>query len=168
MLFYLAEVYGIYPYFLPDIDKIIPLSKPDGFEYEIVEKHNIHKLYKIDGFHYALQYDANSLNPQMLVALARYKDKIVGMAGASADCKTMWSIGVDVLYPYRGKGLATALVNMLTLEILSGGYIPYYFTSESNILSMHVAVRAGYIPAWVHCYKNRLDDIIKKGLLDFV
>jgi predicted GNAT family acetyltransferase len=61
----------------------------------------------------------------------------------------------------RGKGLAAALVNMLTLEILSRGYVPYYFTSDSNVLSMHVAVRAGYIPAWVHCYKTRLDGILR-------
>jgi Predicted acetyltransferase len=159
--FWMPFVYGIYPYFLPDIDKIVSLSKPEGFEYEMVEKHDIHKLHKIKGFNYALHYDVDSPNPEMLVALVRYNGEIVGMAGASSDCKTMWSIGVDILYPYRGKGLAAALVNMLTLEILSRGYIPYYFTSDSNVLSMHVAVRAGYIPAWVHCYKTRLDGILR-------
>lgn len=97
----------------------------------------------------------------MLVALARNKDKIVGMARASADCRTMWQINVDVLFPYRGKGVASALVNMLTFEILNRGYIPYYFTSDSNVVSMRVAVRTGYIPAWVHCYKTRLDEFMK-------
>ncbi len=156
-VFWMPFVYGIYPYFLPDIDKIDSLRKPNGFEYELIERNDIGKLHKIEGFNYALHYDAESPNPEMLVALVRYNGEIVGMAGASADCKTMWSIGVDILYPYRGKGLAAALVNMLTLEILSRGYIPYYFTSDSNVLSMHVAVRAGYIPVWVHCYKTRLD-----------
>jgi predicted GNAT family acetyltransferase len=96
----------------------------------------------------------------MLVTLARYKDKIIGIAGACADCKTMWQIRVDVLQPYRGKGLAAVLVNMLTLEILSRGYIPYYFTDISTVISQHVAVRAGYFPAWAHCYKTRLDGLL--------
>lgn len=158
--FCMPFVYGISPYFLPDLGKIAPLTHPDGFEYALVERHGIHKLYEIAGFRYALQYNVNSPRPDMLVALAKYKGEIVGMAGASADCQTMWQIGVDVLLPYRGKGLAAALVNMLTLEILSRGYIPYYGTDSTNVVSTHVAVRAGYMPAWVHCYKTRLDGLL--------
>ncbi|MGF7060781.1 GNAT family N-acetyltransferase [Brassicibacter mesophilus] len=158
--FCIPFVYGINPYFLPDIGKIAPLSNPGGFEYEMVEKHSIHKLYEISGFHNAIQYDISTQRPEMLVALAKYRGGIVGMAGASADCKTMWQIGVDVLLPYRGRGLAASLVNMLTLEILNRGYIPYYSTDCSNVISQHVAVRAGYIPAWAHCYKTRFDDIL--------
>jgi GNAT superfamily N-acetyltransferase len=160
-VFWMPFVYGIYPYFLPDIDNITSLSYQEEFEYEMVEKQDIHNLYNIKDFNYALHYDVHSPNPEMLVALARYNGQIVGMAEASADCQTMWSIGVDILYQYRGKGLAATLVNKLTLEVLRRGYIPYYFTSESNVLSMHVAVRAGYIPAWVHSYKTRLDGILR-------
>ena len=152
-VFWAPFVYGIYPYFLPDIDKIPLLNRPDGFEYELVEKNNIQKLYERYGF----PYDIDSPFPEMLIALARYKDNIAGIARASADCKTMWQIRVDVLPPFRGKGLAAPLVNMLTLEVLNRGYIPYYFTSESNMLSMRVAIRSGYIPAWIHCYKTRLE-----------
>jgi RimJ/RimL family protein N-acetyltransferase len=40
--------------------------------------------------------------------------KLIGLAGCSADCETMWQIGVDVLPEYRkkgyGKGLFKALV----------------------------------------------------------
>jgi GNAT superfamily N-acetyltransferase len=158
--FCMPFVYGINPYYLPDIDKIAPLNKPEGFEYEKVEKQDIHKLYEINDFHYAIQYDVNSPRPEMLVVLAKYKDKIVGMAGASADCKTMWQIGVDVLQPFRGKGLATALVNMLTLEILKRGYIPYYSTDCSNVISQHVAVQAGYYPAWSHSFRMRLNGLL--------
>lgn len=93
----------------------------------------------------------------MLVTLAKYKGEVVGIASASDDCKTMWQIGVDVLLPYRGNGLAAVLVNMLTLEILNRGYIPYYSTDCSNVISQHVAVRAGYIPAWSHCFRTRID-----------
>ncbi|WAG76421.1 GNAT family N-acetyltransferase [Clostridium estertheticum] len=158
--FRMPFVYGINPYFLPDIDNITPLNKPKGFEYEMVEKQDIHKFYEINDFHYAIQYDMNSPRPEMLVILAKYKDKVVGMAGASADCKTMWQIGVDVLQQYRGKGLATALVNMLTLEILKRGYIPYYSTDCSNVISQNVAVKAGYFPAWAHCYSTRLNGLL--------
>lgn len=159
--FCIPFVYGINPYYLPDIDNIVPLNKAEGFEYEMVEKQDIHKLYEINDFHYAIQYDVNSPRPEMLVVLAKYREKIVGMAGASADCRTMWQIGVDVLPQFRGKGLATALVNMLTLEILKRGYIPYYSTDCSNVISQHVAVQAGYFPAWSHCFRTRLSELLK-------
>lgn len=152
-------IYGVNTYFLPDIDKIAPLEIISDYEYEIVEKHNIHELYKFKNFEYVLRYDVNSLFSEMLVVLAKHKGNIVGMAGANGGCKTMWSINVDVLPLHRGKGLASILVNMLTLEVLSRGYIPYYFTSPSHILSTRVAVRAGYIPTWWHSYRARLDNI---------
>lgn len=164
-VFWMPFVYGVLTYFLPDLGRIAPLIKPDGFEYEIAEKQNIPKLYENDGFHYTLQYDINSSFPEMLVVLARYQGDIVVMAGATAGYKTMRQIGVDVLLPYRGKGLASVLVNMLTLEILNRGCIPYYFTSNSHVVSMHTAVRAGYIPAWVHCYKTRLDGFLSDRIL---
>ena len=155
-------VYGVNPYFLPDIGKINSITKPDDFEFVMVEKQDIQNFYDIYGSQYGIQYDANSQNPEMLLVLAKYKDAIAGIAKGKADCKIMWSIDVDVLSPFRGNGLAAPMVNMLTLEILGRGYIPYYFASASNVLSAHVAVRAGYIPAWVHCYKTRLDCIINK------
>lgn len=154
-------VYGVYPYFLPDIDKIASIAKPDKFEFMMVEKQDIQKFYNIYGTRYGMRYDANSQNPEMLLVLAKYKDEIAGIAKAKADSRTMWSIDVDVFNSFRGRGLAAPMVNMLTLEILRLGYIPYYFAATSNVLSMRVAIRAGYIPAWVHCYKARLDGIIK-------
>lgn len=159
--FCLPFAYGINPYFLPAIDNIHALTGPDGFEYELVEKQGISKLHDISGFGYAIKYDVNDPFPELLVAVAKYKGEIVGMAGTSADCKTMCQMGVDVLFPYRGKGIAAKLVNMLTLETLNRGYIPYYFTDCSNVFSQRVAIRAGYFPAWSHCYKARLEDILK-------
>ncbi len=115
-------VYGVNPYYLPDLGKISILDAPKGFEYEILEKSSIHNLYEFNNFNYALQYNFNSQRPEVLVTLAKYKGEIVGIASASDDCKTMWQIGVDVLLKYRGNGLAAVLVNMLTLEILNRGY----------------------------------------------
>jgi len=122
-----------------------------------LEKSSIHNLYEFNNFNYALQYNFNSQHPEVLVTLAKYKGETVGIASASDDCKTMWQIGVDVLLKYRGNGLAAVLVNMLTLEILNRGYIPYYSTDCSNVISQHVAVRAGYIPVWSHCFRTRID-----------
>lgn len=153
-------VYGVYPYFLPDLDKITLLSRNKDFEYVIVEKDEIQKLYEFKDFNYALQYDINSQHPEMVAVIAKFKDTVVGIASATAECKTMWQISVDVLSPYRGNKLATILVNTLTLEVLNRGYIPYYFTDCSNVISLRVAVQAGYLPAWSHCFKTRLDELL--------
>lgn len=153
-------VYGVNPYFLPDLDKINPLSKNKEFEYAVIEKDDIQKLYELKGFNYALQYDVNSKHPEMVAVIAKYKDMVVGIASANGECKTMWQISVDVLPPYRGNKLATILVNTLTLEVLNRGYIPYYSTDCSNVISQRVAVQAGYLPTWSHCFRTRLCELI--------
>lgn len=150
-------VYGVNPYFLPNLDHISLLNRSNEFEYEIIEKDDIQKLYALKDFNYALQYDINSQHPEMVAVIAKHKDTVVGIATASADCKTMWQISVDVLLSYRGNKLATTLVNTLTLEVLNRGYIPYYSTDCSNVISQRVAVQAGYLPAWSHCFRTRLD-----------
>lgn len=152
-------VYGVNPYFLPDLDNITLLSKNNEFEYEIIKRDDILKLYNIKGFNYALQYDINSQHPEMLAVIAKYNNNIVGIASATAECKFMWQINVDVLQEYRGNGLATYLVNELTLKVLNNGIVPYYSTDCSNVISQRVAVKAGYLPAWSHCYRTRLEKI---------
>ena len=154
-------VYGVNPYYLPDLDKITFLSRNKEFEYEIIEKDDIQKLYKLKDFNYALQYDINSKRPEMVAVIAKYKDEVVGVASASADCNTMWQISVDVLLPYRGNKLAITMVNTLTLEVLNRGYIPYYSTDCSNVISQRVAIEAGFLPAWSHCFRTRLDGLLK-------
>lgn len=154
-------VYGVNPYYLPDLDKIAVLNRNKEFEYEIIEKDDIQKLYDFKGFDYALQYDIDSLHPEKIAVIAKYKDNVVGIASASAECKTMWQINVDVLLPYRGNKLATTLVNTLTLEVLNRGCIPYYSTDCSNVISQRVAVQAGYLPAWSHCFRTRLGGLLK-------
>ena len=143
-----------------DLDKITLLSRNKEFEYVIIEKDDIQKLYEFKDFNYALQYDINSQHPEMVAVIAKYKDTVVGIASSTAECKTMWQISVDVLSPYRGNKLATILVNTLTLEVLNRGYIPYYFTDCSNVISLRVAVQAGYLPAWSHCFRTRLDELL--------
>lgn len=60
-----------------------------------------------------------------------------------------------LLPEYRNYGLATYLVNALTIEILRRNIVPVYSTTACNIASQKVAYRAGYIPAWMSDNKLR-------------
>ncbi len=76
-------------------------------------------------------------------------DKLVGLAACSADCETMWQIGIDVLPAYRRQGVASALTSRLALEILESGRVPFYCAAWSNIKSVRNAIKSGFRPAWV-------------------
>ena len=120
------------------------------------EQGDIAQLYKTEGFSNALGYDINHLRPDVIAFVARAGKDIIAIAAASADCKDMWQIGIDVKAPYRHRGLAAYLTNALAHEILCRGKIPYYGTSSSNIASQRVAYRAHLVPAWMCVYKMRL------------
>lgn len=75
--------------------------------------------------------------------------KLVGLAGCSADCETMWQIGVDVLPEYRRQNIASALTSRLALEILEREKVPFYCAAWSNIRSVRNAIKSGFRPAWV-------------------
>lgn len=147
-------VYGVNPYYLPDVENLKEIENK-SFRFELISS-NIQLLYSNKGFNNALQYDVDSKRPEVLAAIAYAENKLVGIACASADSKTMWQIGVDVLPEYRGNGIAVKLVNMLTIETLNRGIVPYYTTDCANINSQKVAIKSGYIPAWTHCFKTRL------------
>ena len=75
-------------------------------------------------------------------------DTLIGLAGASADCETMWQIGIDVLPQYRRKGIASALTSRLAAEILNAGKVPFYCAAWSNLGSVRNALSCGFFPAW--------------------
>ena len=75
--------------------------------------------------------------------------KLVGLAGCSADCEEMYQIGVDVLPEYRRKGIAAALTSRLALEVLKRGKVPFYCAAWCNLKSVRNAVKCGFRPAWV-------------------
>ena len=147
-------VYGVNPYYLPDIENLKEIEN-NSFQFELIDK-NIQSLYVNKYFHNALQYNVDSKRPEVLAAVAYDKNNLVGIACASADSKAMWQIGVDVLSNYRGNGIAVKLVNMLTIETINRGIVPYYTTDCANINSQKVAIKSGYIPAWTHSFKMRL------------
>ena len=86
-------------------------------------------------------------------------ETLVGLAGCSADCDTMYQIGIDVLPEYRRQGIAAALTSQLAAEILKRGKVPFYCCAWCNLPSARNAVRAGFRPAWTETDIRDLDYI---------
>ncbi len=87
-------------------------------------------------------------NLDMLAIGAFDKDKLIGLAGCSADCETMWQIGIDVLPPYRKKGVASALTSHLAYETFMRKKIPFYCATWANLKSIRNAIKSGFLPTW--------------------
>ena len=96
--------------------------------------------------------------PDVLAVAAMEWETLLGMAGCSADTPELWQIGIDVLPPYRGRGIGKTLVALLRDEALRRGALPYYGTSLSNIFSWRVALAAGFLPAWVEAEAREAED----------
>lgn len=132
-----------------------PAPAPAGVTIEVVDALAVAALYQQRGFRHALSYLTGSPRPDMLAVVARRRagagarTSIVGVAGASADCETLWQIGVDVVEGERGRGIGRALVSRLTAEVIARGYVPYYSTTISNLHSSQLAIGLGYQFAWV-------------------
>ncbi len=141
-------------YFLPDLARQQRCRRqiPQGIRLAWTEEQGMKQLYETPGFSNALGYDCNAPRPDVLAVSAWAGDRLVGMAGASADCRMLWQIGVDVVPDWRRKGLAAALVWELSQAVLARGKIPYYGTSSSNLASQRTAWASGYFPAWVCSY----------------
>lgn len=150
-------VFGVNPYYLPDTGSLRNITS-SNYRFQLIDT-NIQDYYKYKEFKNALQYDHASKRPEVLAAIAYNHEELAGIACASADSNTMWQISVDILPAYRGKGIAVNLVNMLTIETLNRGIVPYYTTDCGNINSQKVAVKCGYIPAWSHCFRTRLSEL---------
>ena len=131
-------------YYLPDVEKLCALSC--GYEMRVLEQPDFRDLYKPEWGN-ALCVDRKELD--VLGIGAFDGEKLIGLAGCSADCETMWQIGVDVLPAYRRQGVASALTSSLAVEILKQGKVPFYCSAWSNIRSVRNAVKSGFIPAWV-------------------
>ena len=131
-------------YFLPDMDFLKPLEC--GYEIKVLEKPQFADLY-LPQWSNALSSSRPHLD--MLAVVAMDGEKVIGMAGASADCETMWQIGIDVLPSYRRQGVASALTSRLAMEIISRGKVPFYCAAWCNIASVRNAIRSGFRPRWV-------------------
>ena len=131
-------------YFLPDVNVLKELSCP--FPLRVLTPSDFAGLY-LPEWSNALCEKRKHLD--MLAVGAYDGDTLVGLAGCSADCDTMWQIGVDVLPAYRKNGIASALTSRLALETLARGKVPFYCCAWSNIASARNAIRSGFRPSWV-------------------
>lgn len=142
---YKRKIDDTHIFFLPDADADAAAAEPD-FPVRWFEREELKGWGEETPFSNALCF--SQYMPDMLAAAAMDGGKMIGLAGATADCETMWQVGVDVLPEYRNRGLAVKLTALLRQEILRRGKIPFYGTNESHSISRYVAVKAGFLPAW--------------------
>lgn len=131
-------------YFLPDINSL--KEKDCAYEMRLLHQKDFADLY-LDTWSNALCEKRKNLD---VLGVGAYDgDTLIALAGCSADCETMWQIGVDVLPQYRRKGIACAITSRLALEIIERGKVPFYCAAWSNIKSVRNAIASGFYPAWV-------------------
>ncbi|RFZ79045.1 GNAT family N-acetyltransferase [Lacrimispora amygdalina] len=131
-------------YFLPDLEALKPLSCQ--FEIRVLEPEHFSEYY-LPEWSNALCEKRKELD--CLAVGAFDAGKLIGLAGGSADCDTMWQIGIDVLPEYRRLGIASSLTSRLAIEILDRGIVPFYCCAWSNVKSARNAIKSGFRPAWV-------------------
>ncbi|MCD7890100.1 MAG: GNAT family N-acetyltransferase [Oscillospiraceae bacterium] len=139
-----AKICFMAEYFLPDVNRLKALSCK--FETRILVSEDFRNLY-IDKWRNALCEKRRELD--VLGVGAYDKGELVALAGCSADCDSMWQIGIDVLPEYRRQGVASALTSRLAVEILAMDKVPFYCCAWSNIPSARNAIRSGFAPSWV-------------------
>lgn len=139
-------------YFLPDIRVLRPLESP--YELRVLLPEDFQDLYRPEWGN-ALCEKRKHLDA---LAVGAYDgNRLIGLAGCSADCDTMWQIGIDVLPGYRRKGVASALTSRLACEVLQRDKVPFYCCAWSNLGSARNAIRSGFRPAWVQLTAKPLD-----------
>ena len=130
-------------YFLPDVNSLKRLDC--NYELRVLEQKDFEGLY-VPSWSNALCEDRKELD---VLGVGAYDgEKLIGLAGCSADCDSMWQIGVDVLPEYRRQGIGVALTSNLAMEILQRNKVPFYCCAWSNIRSARNAIKSGFMPAW--------------------
>ena len=131
-------------YYLPVPELVAPLEC--GLELRVMNKRDFERYY-LPEFGNAICAEHSERD---VIAVGAFDgDTLAGLAGASADCESMWQIGVDVLPEYRRRGIASAVTSGLALEIMNLGRIPFYCAAWSNVRSARNALKSGFRPAWV-------------------
>lgn len=143
-------------YFLPDVGYL--KKRNCDYELGILKQKDFADLYKAE-WENALCERRKELD---VLGMAAYDDeKLIGLAACSADCESMWQIGVDVLPEYRMRGIASALTSRLAFEILAEGKVPFYCAAWSNLKSVKNAIKSGFRPAWIEMTVKDMDTVTK-------
>lgn len=146
-------------YFLPDLNRLKPLDCK--YELRILHQEDFTELY-LPSWSNALCANRKELD---ILGIGAYDgDTLVGLAGCSADCESMYQIGVDVLPGYRRKGIAAALTSRLALEILALGKVPFYCCAWCNLKSVRNAIKSGFRPAWVEVTAREIEFVDKMNI----
>lgn len=141
-------------YFLPDVTRL--REQPCPYPLRLLTQEAFPPLY-IPEWSNALCAERKQLD---VLAVGAYAgDKLAGLAGCSADCGSMWQIGIDVLPEYRRQGIAAALTSRLALETLRRGKVPFYRAAWSNVKSVRNALKCGFYPAWVELNARNIEHI---------
>lgn len=141
-------------YFLPDLEllQIFPCE----YQIRILHSDDFSNFYKPEWSN-ALCEKRKHLD---ILGVGAYdNDKLIGLACCSADCNTMWQIGIDVLPSYRRQGIASALTSKLTFEIINRGKVPFYCAAWSNLKSIRNAIKSGFRPAWIEMTAKSIEFI---------
>lgn len=140
-------------YFLPDVEVL--QEQPCEYTMRLMGPKDFSDLYQPQWSN-ALCKDRKQLD---VLGVGAYNgETLIGLAGCSADCDSMWQIGIDVLPAYRRRGVAAALTSRLALEIIKRGKVPFYCAAWSNIASVRNAVHSGFRPAWVELTAKPRED----------
>ena len=152
-----AKICFMADYFLPDVEKVFSSEVEKKLAPRIQVTIKVHELNgkNCDGYENLFRPEwSNAVcdvhRERNVLAVGAYDgEKLVALAGASADAEDFWQIGVDCLPEYRRNGIASAITNRIAREIFLRGKIPFYCCAWSNILSVKNALRAGFVPGWV-------------------
>lgn len=143
-------------YFLPDTNILKPIEC--DYELKVLNPDEFRGLYKKE---FANAISDQRKKDDRLVVAAFDNGRVIGMAGCSEDCESMWQIGVDVLPEYRQKGIAAAVTSTLAVEAFKRGKVPFYCAAWSNIKSVRNAIKSGFRPAWIQMTAKKTDFIDK-------
>lgn len=148
------QILDVRLHFLPSEEaaECLPAA-PAGVEAVWYEGEGLEDLRRHYVFKHALC--SSPLCPCMLAVAAVADGRPVGIAGATADCRNLWQIGVDVLPRWEGRGIGPWLTALLGAGLRKRGVIPFYAVSQSHTASMNTALRAGFLPAWSEVYVGR-------------
>lgn len=147
-------------YFLPEVNSLKEAAC--DYNLKVLEQKDFVDLYQTE---WSNALSENRKHLDVLGVGAYDGTKLIGLAGCSADCDTMWQIGVDVLPEYRRKGIASALTSRLAIEILNRGKVPFYCVAWSNLKSVRNAIKSGFKPAWVEVTAKSKETVEKMNLV---